>query len=70
MFGPNPIADSGLSMYYSGQQYSGVYLRTDKIPFVKIGKKGAPDEVDYAGYAIVARALGTKMAQHIQKKAE
>jgi hypothetical protein len=70
MFGPNPIADSGQSMYYTGQQYSGVYLRTDKIPFVKTGKKGGPEEADYAGYAIVAQALGTKMAQHLQKKTQ
>ncbi len=25
-------------------------------------------EADYAGYAMVARALGAKMAQHIRKK--
>ena len=68
MFGPNPIADSGQSMYWSGLQYSGVYLRMDDIPFIKTDKDGNLVEADYAGYAIVASALGTRMAQHIKKK--
>jgi hypothetical protein len=68
MFGPNPIADSGQSLYYPGQQYSGVYLRTDSIPFIKTDKKGTLIDADYAGYSLVARALGTKMAQHVKKK--
>jgi hypothetical protein len=68
MFGPNPIADSGQSLYWNGLQYSGVYLRMDDIPFMKADKNGNLVDADYAGYAIVAGALGTKMAQHIRKK--
>lgn len=68
MFGPNPIDASGQSMYWSGLQYSGVYLRMDDIPFIKTDKNGNLVDADYAGYAIVAGALGTKMAQHVKKK--
>lgn len=68
MFGPNPIADSGQSMYWNGLQYSGVYLRMDDIPFLKTDKNGKLVDADYAGYAIVAGALGSKMAQHVKKK--
>ncbi|MGQ0429486.1 MAG: hypothetical protein ACT4UQ_06115 [Gammaproteobacteria bacterium] len=65
MFGPNPIAESGQSMYWSGHQYSGVYLRMKDIPFIKTDQKGNLVSADYAGYSIVAGALGTRMAQHI-----
>jgi hypothetical protein len=69
MFGPNPVADSGQGSYWRGQQYSGVYLRTD-VDFVRTDKKGNLVEADYPGYAIVARALGSRMAQHVKKKSE
>jgi hypothetical protein len=68
MFGPNPIDASGQSMYWTGLQYSGVYLRMDDIPFIKTDKDGKLIDADYEGFAIVARALGTKMAQHIKQK--
>jgi hypothetical protein len=67
MFGPNPVANSGQSMYYPGQQYSGAYLRTD-VDFVKTDKDGKAVEVDYPGFGIVGRALGMRMAQHIKQK--
>ena len=67
MFGPNPVANSGQSMYYPGQQYSGAYLRTD-VDFIKTDKEGKALETDYAGFGIVAHALGMRMAQHIKKK--
>jgi hypothetical protein len=67
MFGPNPVANSGQSMYYPGQQYSGAYLRTD-VDFVKTDKDGKAVEVDYLGFGIVGRALGMRMAQHIKQK--
>lgn len=68
MFGPNPIAGSGQSLYWNGLQYSGVYLRMDDIPFIKTSKDGKLIEADYEGFGIVTGALGTKMAQHIKKK--
>jgi len=68
MFGPNPIGDTGQSLYWSGQQYSGVYLRMDDIPFIKTDKEGALVDADYEGYGLVARALGTRMATHVKKK--
>jgi hypothetical protein len=67
MFGPNPVPNSGQSMYYPGQQYSGAYLRTD-VDFIKTDKDGKALETDYAGFGIVAHALGMRMAQHIKKK--
>jgi hypothetical protein len=67
MFGPNPVANSGQNMYYPGQQYSGAYLRTD-VDFIKTDKEGKALETDYAGFGIVAHALGMRMAQHIKKK--
>jgi hypothetical protein len=57
-----------LFQHLPGQQYSGVYLRMDDIPFVKTDKQGNATDVDYAGYAIVAGPLATKMAQYIKKK--
>ncbi len=68
MFGPNPIADTGQSMYYPGMEYSGVYLRMKDVPFITVDKKGVLVDEDYAGYALVTRALGTKMAEHLQGK--
>jgi len=69
MFGPNPVPDTGQGSYWKGQQYSGVYLRTD-VPFVKTDKEGHLVDADYAGYAIVAQAVGTRMAQHVRSKIE
>lgn len=67
MFGPNPVANSGQSMYYPGQQYSGTYLRTD-VDFIKTDKDGKALETDYAGFGIVGRALGMRMARHVKEK--
>lgn len=69
MFGPNPVPDTGKSLYWRGHQYSGVNLRMD-VPFITTDKKGELVEADYDGYAIVAEALGTKMAQHLQQKTQ
>jgi len=68
MFGPNPIDAPGASQYWNGLQYSGVYLRTDDIPFIATDKKGTLVDADYAGYAIVGESLATKMARHIKDK--
>ena len=67
MFGPNPVPNAGQSVYYPGQQYSGDYLRTD-VEFIKTDKEGHALETDYAGYSIVSRALGRRMAQHVKSK--
>ncbi|TAK56097.1 MAG: hypothetical protein EPO25_01830 [Gammaproteobacteria bacterium] len=67
LFGPNPVADSGQSLYWKGHQYSGVYLRTD-VDFVETDKDGDLVAADYAGYGVVAGALGTRIAQHIKGK--
>lgn len=68
MFGPNPLPGKGQSLYWEGLQYSGVYLRMDDIPFITTDKKGNLTDADYAGFAMVSEALGTKMAQHVKKK--
>lgn len=67
MFGPNPVPNTGQSMYWNGHQYSGVYLRTD-VDFIKTDKEGRMLSADYAGYGVVAGALGTRMAQHVKGK--
>lgn len=67
MFGPNPIADTGQGTYWRGQQYSGGYLRK-KVDFIETDKDGKLISADYAGFAIVGRALGMRMAQHIKQK--
>jgi hypothetical protein len=67
MFGPNPVPDAGQGSYWKGQQYSGLYLRTD-VDFIKTDKEGRLLDADYAGYGIVGQALGMRMAQHIQSK--
>lgn len=67
LFGPNPVKDTGQSLYWKGHQFSGVYLDIDEVPFVKTDD-GKLVEADYAGYAIVAKALGLRMAQHLKEK--
>lgn len=67
MFGPNPVPSTGQSLYWDGHQYSGVYLRFD-VPFVTTDKDGKLETSDYPGYSIVARALATRMGQHLKKK--
>lgn len=67
MFGPNPVPNSGQSLYWNGHQYSGVYLRTD-VDFIKTDREGRMLSADYAGYGVVAGALGTRMAQHVKGK--
>jgi hypothetical protein len=67
LFGPNPIKDTGQSLYWKGHQFSGVYLDIDEVPFVKIDDDKMT-QADYAGYAIVAKALGLRMAQHLKEK--
>ncbi|MFO1401812.1 MAG: hypothetical protein U1F30_11485 [Steroidobacteraceae bacterium] len=67
MFGPNPVADTGQSLYWKGHQYSGVFLRTD-VDFIKTDKDGNLVSADYAGYGTVTGALGTRMARHIKGK--
>jgi hypothetical protein len=69
MFGPNPVPDTGQDLYWKGHQYSGVYLRTD-VDFIEMDKKGGVVSEDYAGYGVVAGALGTRMAQHIKGKTD
>jgi len=67
MFGPNPLPDTGKSLYWNGLEYSGVYLRMD-VPFITTDKAGKLIDADYDGYVLVGRALATKMAEHIKKK--
>jgi hypothetical protein len=67
MFGPNPVPDTGQGSYWRGHEYSGVYLRTD-VDFIEVAKDGSAVAVDYDGYGIVGRALGRRMAQHVQGK--
>jgi hypothetical protein len=69
MFGPNPVADTGQGSYWRGQQYSGVYLRTD-VDFIQTDKAGKLLDEDYQGYSAVARALGLRMAQHVKQKSD
>jgi hypothetical protein len=69
MFGPNPVPDTGKSLYWRGHQYSGVALRMD-VPFITTDKKGQLVDADYKGYAIVAGAVGTKMAEHLKEKTQ
>jgi hypothetical protein len=67
MFGPHPVPEAGQSLYWKGHQYSGVYLRTG-VDFIATDKEGKLISADYAGYGVVAGALGTRMAQHIKGK--
>jgi hypothetical protein len=45
-----------------------VYLRMKDIPFIRTDKNGKLVDADYAGYAIVAGALGKRMAEHVKGK--
>lgn len=68
MFGPNPIPQDGQSMYYSGHEYSGLYLKLKEVPFIKVDKQGAPVATDYEGYGAIAGGLGARMAAHVKSK--
>jgi hypothetical protein len=65
LFGPNPVPNTGQSLYWRGHQYSGVYLKMN-VPFVKTDKDGHLVSADYEGYALVAKALGLRMAEHVR----
>jgi hypothetical protein len=67
MFGPNPVKDTGQSLYWNGHQYSGHYLRMD-VPFVVMDKDGKVESVDYDGYAVVAKALAAKTGERLDEK--
>jgi hypothetical protein len=67
LFGPNPVADKGESLYWSGHEYSGVQLRFE-VPFVKTSKKGDLESADYEGYAVIPEALALRMGQHLQER--
>jgi hypothetical protein len=67
MFGPNPVAESGQSLYWQGHQYSGVWLKTD-VPFITTDRDSNMVGNDFAGYALVARAIGNRMAAHLKEK--
>jgi hypothetical protein len=66
MFGPNPVKRTDdPSLYWTGHQYAGVRMKLD-VPFIKTDRKGNAIEVDYAGYAKVARALSTKAGEYLE----
>jgi hypothetical protein len=67
MFGPNPVPGSGQSLYWQGHQYSGVFLKTD-VPFITTDRDSNMVGNDFAGYALVARAIGNRMAAHLKEK--
>ena len=67
LFGPNPVPDTGKSLYWRGHQYSGVYLKTN-VTFVQNDKNGHTVSADYDGYAIVAKALALRMAEHLKER--
>lgn len=68
MFGPNPIPESGQSMYYSGHQYSGLYLKLKEIPLIQLDKQDKVVAEDLKGFGPVAGAMGARMAAHIKAK--
>lgn len=67
--GDGNLADTGQGSCWRGQQYSGVYLRTD-VDFTRTDKDGKLIEADCAGYGIVGRALGQRVAQHVRGKSQ
>ncbi len=67
MFGPNPVPDSGKSLYWSGHQYSGVMLRMN-VEFIQTDSDGNALTRDYAGYSVVPPALAARMAEHLKER--
>lgn len=67
LFGPNPVPESGQSLYWHGHQYSGVALKMDDIEFIETDSDGKMVRADYAGYALVARALALRTVQQLKK---
>lgn len=66
MFGPNPVKrDDDPSLYYTGHQYSSAHIKLS-VPFVRT--KGKETEVDFAGYARVARALSEKTGEYLETR--
>ena len=64
LFGPNPVKrDDNPSLYWTGHQYSG-YLLKCRVSFLRKKKEKETDS-DFAGFALVAKALATKTGEYL-----
>jgi hypothetical protein len=66
MFGPNPVPNTGQSLYWDGHQYSGAYVRME-VPFITTDKAGNLIASDYPGYAVVPQGLTARMGDHLKE---
>jgi hypothetical protein len=62
VFGPNPVPSTGQSLYWSGHQYSGAWMKLE-VPLVN--GKGDEAAYDFDGTALVAGAVAERTARFI-----
>jgi hypothetical protein len=70
VFGPNPVKrDDNPSLYWTGHQYSGVYMKF-RVAFVRKDKSNAARDADFAGFAMVARALAARTGEYLKERTQ
>jgi len=68
VFGPNPVKrDDNPSLYWTGHQYSGVYMKL-RVSFIRKDKKENATETDFPGFALVAKALAARTGEYLEAK--
>jgi hypothetical protein len=67
MFGPNPVARGESTLYWTGHQYSGVFLPMD-VPLMEVDRSGAETSNGFADYGLVARALAMKTGEYLEER--
>ena len=66
MFGPNPVSSADSSLYWTGHQYSGVYLWID-VPLIET-RKGTEVTNSFDDYGLIARALAIKTGEYLKER--
>ena len=68
VFGPNPVkrADNP-SLYWTGHQYSGVYMKL-RVSFIRKDKKEKATDSDFPGFALVAKALAARTGGYLDER--
>lgn len=67
MFGPNPVPKGDSTLYWTGHQYTGVYLPMD-ITLLEVDRKGTEVSNSFGDYGAVAKALAIKTTQYLKER--
>ncbi|MEO6002518.1 MAG: hypothetical protein ABIZ04_12275 [Opitutus sp.] len=67
LFGPNPVPQGNSTLYWTGHQYSGVYLTMD-VPLLEIDRKGTETTNSFDDYGTLAGALALRTSDYVKKR--